>query len=67
MMGLWVPKIAFVNALGPFQTTVDELSNGILVREGDPMKEDITFDREGAAFLFLFYNALLYYSLTNYS
>ena len=32
---------------GPFQTTVDELTTGVLVRESDPLPEDITLSTEG--------------------
>ncbi len=32
---LWAPRLSFSNALGNFQTTVDELSYGVLVAEGE--------------------------------
>ena len=45
---IWYPKLGFTNALGPFQTKVDELSTGVLIREDDlPMKEDVTLAIEG--------------------
>ena len=44
---IWYPKLGFTNALGPFQTEVDELTTGVLIREGDPMDEDITLAIEG--------------------
>ncbi len=43
---IWVPKLGFTNALGPFQTKVDELTSGVLVREADPLDEDITLSTE---------------------
>lgn len=47
MNQLWTPKLAFLNALGPYQTEVDKLSVGLLVREDSPLDEDITQEREG--------------------
>ena len=47
MNGMWTPKIAFVNALGPIQTKVDTLSDGVLVKEDEPLGEDISLFREG--------------------
>ena len=44
---IWFPKLGFTNALGPFQTEMDELTSGVLVREGDPIKEDVTLAIEG--------------------
>ena len=44
---IWTPKLGFTNARGPFQTTVDELTTGVLVRESDPLPEDITLSTEG--------------------
>ncbi|CAB4061993.1 unnamed protein product [Lepeophtheirus salmonis] len=43
---LWTPKIAFTNALGPFQTEVDKLSVCTLIREDNPRIEDNSQDRE---------------------
>lgn len=48
MNGIWTPKIAFVNALGPIQTEVDKLSDGVLVKEDEPLGEDVALFREGA-------------------
>ena len=44
---IWYPKLGFTNALGPFQTQMDELTSGVLIREGDPIKEDVTLAIEG--------------------
>ena len=45
---IWVPKLGFVNALGPFQTVVDDLVTGVLIREDEkPLKEDISLPIEG--------------------
>jgi hypothetical protein len=47
MLDIWVPQLAFTNSLGPYQTVVDELTVGLLIREDDPLPEDITKDKEG--------------------
>jgi len=44
---IWSPQIAFVNALGPFQTGIDDTMSAFLVREGEPLKEDLTQSTEG--------------------
>jgi hypothetical protein len=44
---IWVPKLGFVNALGPFQTEVDELSSGELIRESGQLPEDYSTSIEG--------------------
>ncbi len=44
---IWSPRLGFTNALGPYQTTVDELTTGVLVRESDPLPEDVTLSTEG--------------------
>ena len=45
---IWVPKLGFVNALGPFQTVVDDLVTGLLIREDEtPLSEDISLPIEG--------------------
>jgi hypothetical protein len=44
---IWVPKLGFVNALGPFQTEVDELSSGELIRETGPLPQDYSTSIEG--------------------
>lgn len=44
---IWTPRLAFVNALGPYQTVVDEQTAGVLVREDDPLDEDVTLPIEG--------------------
>jgi len=46
---IWSPQLAFTNALGPFQTIKDELTSGVLIREGNPLPEDITLSTEGNA------------------
>jgi hypothetical protein len=44
---IWSPRLGFTNALGPFQTVVDRLTSGVLVREDNPLPEDITLSTEG--------------------
>ena len=44
---IWTPRLAFNNALGPVQTTVDELTVGLLHREGKPLPEDVYQANEG--------------------
>ena len=44
---LWTPKLNFINALGPFQTVEDDLTAGVLIRQGRPLPEDITLETEG--------------------
>ena len=44
---IWTPRLAFTNALGPVQTLVDELTVGLLHREGHPLPEDIYLSTEG--------------------
>ena len=48
---IWYPKLGFTNALGPFQTQMDELTSGVLIREGDPIKEDVTLAIEGIKYI----------------
>ncbi len=36
-----------MNALGPFQTVADEMTTGVLIREGDPLQEDLSLSNEG--------------------
>ena len=47
---IWVPRLSFINALGPFQTKVDELTTGLLVREDSPLDEDVSQATEGNNF-----------------
>eukprot|EP00094_Tigriopus_californicus_P006421 TCALIF_06184-PA protein Name:"Similar to GLRB Glycine receptor subunit beta (Homo sapiens)" AED:0.20 eAED:0.20 QI:0/1/0.66/1/1/1/6/0/430 len=47
---IWTPRLAFVNALGPYQTVVDEKTAGVLVREDDPLDEDVTLPIEAMLF-----------------
>ena len=44
---IWTPMLAFVNALGPHQTQVDDKTTGVLIREDDPLPEDLTQSTEG--------------------
>ena len=44
---LWVPNLAFHNALGPFNTIVDKSTTMVLVRERNPLDEDWTLSTEG--------------------
>ena len=46
-LSLWVPKLAFLNALGPFTTLVDKANIGFLVREGPRLKEKRSLSEEG--------------------
>ena len=55
---IWAPQLAFTNALGPFQTEVDALTSGVLIREGPPLAEDIGLETEGNLRL-LFYNRVI--------
>jgi len=43
---LWTPQLAFTNALGPFQTVVDELSVCTINLENDPTYEDLSSSNE---------------------
>ena len=47
MHSIWTPRLGFTNALGPFQTTVDNLASGVLVREDNPLDEDYSLYNEG--------------------
>ena len=47
---LWVPKLAFLNALGPFNTVNDGSTNGLLIRQSNPLDEDISLATEGTYF-----------------
>jgi len=42
LVRLWAPQLAFTNALGPFQTVVDELSVATIVLENNPWHDDIS-------------------------
>ena len=44
---LWTPRLDFINALGPIQVVMDDLSSGVLIRQSDPIPEDITLETEG--------------------
>lgn len=44
---LWVPKLAFLNALGPYNTVNDGSTNGLLIRQSNPLDEDISLATEG--------------------
>ena len=50
---IWVPKLGFTNALGPYQTLIDEFTNGLLIREANPMREDEKAAIEGDSLDFL--------------
>lgn len=49
-VAIWSPRLGFTNALGPFQTTVDDLTAGVLIRESEPLPEDITLSTEAMLF-----------------
>ena len=42
---IWKPELAFVNALGPLASV--ESQNVFLVKQGNPLKEDISLHKEG--------------------
>ena len=44
---LWVPKLAFLNALGPYTTVVDDVNSGVIIREGSRLSEKINLATEG--------------------
>ena len=46
LASMWVPHLEFTNALGPFQTTVDDLSTGTINLETEPTYDDITSSNE---------------------
>ena len=50
---IWTPQLTFTNALGPFQTEVDKLTSGVLIREAPPLKEDISLATEGNPITYL--------------
>ena len=39
---LWTPQLAFINALGPYQTVVDDISVCTIVLEKTPTFNDLT-------------------------
>ena len=39
---LWTPQLAFINALGPYQTVVDDISVCTIVLEKTPTYHDLT-------------------------
>ena len=39
---LWTPQLAFINALGPYQTVVDDISVCTIVLEKTPSFNDLT-------------------------
>ena len=46
MNAIWSPVLGFTNALGPYQTTVDNLNQLNLVRESNPIDEDLALSHE---------------------
>ena len=44
---IWAPKLAFLNALGPYTTVIDGDAVGALVREENPLQENIEATIEG--------------------
>ena len=50
MNNIWTPDLGFTNALGPFQTKVDELTHGVLVKESNPLDEDLSLYNEAMLF-----------------
>ena len=44
---IWAPTLKFLNALGPFSTIMDKSSTGVLIRQGSPLKEDMSLSTEG--------------------
>ena len=43
---LWTPQLAFINALGPYQTVVDDLSVCTIVLEDQPSYDDMIESNE---------------------
>ena len=46
LMSMWVPHLQFTNALGPYQTSVDELSVATINLENPPTYDDIASSNE---------------------
>ncbi len=44
---LWTPQLSFANALGPFQTRVDDIASAVFIRETGHLKEDFSTSVEG--------------------
>ena len=44
---IWTPRLVFLNALGPYQTVIDDLSSGLVSCEGMSLPEDISLSTEG--------------------
>ena len=44
----WAPKITFSNALGNYQTVVDDLTHGVLVMEGEGVETGVEEATEGS-------------------
>ena len=44
---LWKPQLTFENALGPHQTVYDDKVSALIIRDGDPLPEDISRSKEG--------------------
>ena len=42
LLTLWTPELQFLNALGPFQTIVDDLNVCTILYESEPTYDDIT-------------------------
>jgi hypothetical protein len=57
---IWVPKLGFENALGPFQTEVDSLTAGELIRETGPLPQDYSKSIEGKRHIYICYLSFPY-------
>ncbi len=44
---IWKPQLTFTNALGPFQTEYDGQTTATVIRESEPLQEDLELATEG--------------------
>jgi hypothetical protein len=63
---IWTPQLAFDNGLGPFETEIDKLSHGKMVRETGALAEDYTTATEGQ-FITIKDASINYDKLSNFS
>ena len=52
LLTLWTPELQFLNALGPFQTIVDDLNVCTILYESEPTYDDITESVECRKYLY---------------
>ena len=48
---LWKPQLTFLNALGPYQTVYDEKVSAMVIKENEPLPEDMSRSKEGQQIL----------------